>query len=192
MLIYVRFDTEVVFTRRPIKHVLDDTLLNKAGVAQYTINLVKGVTLADPYGAAQSEVNAGSAVVTHIEIEGCIWIDNSATVATNIFDDSFIYIWFNIGGAQTKPTGYSIGTNDLKNQVFYQNWFKLGASEAVTSNNSNYSEVMRRFHISLSIPRAYQNINKDDIIQFVIDWPTQAPAIHNCRIQAIFKEYQQV
>lgn len=178
--------------RRPIKHVLDDVLTNKAGVAQYTINLVKGVTLADPYGAAQSEVNAGSAVITHIELEVAVWIDATSVSPTVWWDDFFCYIWFNIAGAQTKPTGYSVGTNDLKSQVFWQHWGKLGTANGVASNYGAASESIRFFHISLQIPKAYQTINKDDQIQFVIDWPTQAAAIHNMRLQAIFKEYQQV
>lgn len=187
------YGLEVMLSRRrPIKHVLDDVLTNKAGLAQYTINLVKGVTLADPYGAAQSEVNAGSAVVTHIELEVEVWIDTTATQGTVWWDDFFWYIWFNIAGAQTKPTGYSIGTNDLKAQVFAQSWGKNGLGTGLGTNFGSASESVRRFHISLEIPKAYQTINKDDIIQFVIDWPTQAAAIHNCRIQAIFKEYQQV
>lgn len=170
---------------------MDDTLVDKAGLAQYTINLVKGVTNADPYGAAQSEVNAGSAVITHIELEVNFFLNNQATAGTVVFDDAFWYVWFNIAGSQTKPVGYSIGTSDLKNQVFAQGFVKLGTATVTTTTLLNATQFQKSFRLSLSIPKAYQNINKDDLIQFVVDWPTQAAAIHNVRIQAIFKEYQQ-
>lgn len=190
IFIYVVFVTEGM--HRPIKHVLDDIMANKAGNAQYSLNLVKGVTLADPFGAVQSEVNANSAVVTHIELEIAVWLDQTGVASTVAWDDFFLYIWFNIASAQTKPTGYSIGTNDLKNQVFFQTWGKLGAVGPANTTYYQASESIRRFHVSLEIPKAYQTIGKDDAIQLVVDWPSQAAAIHNLRVQAIFKEYYQV
>lgn len=189
MLIYVV--SVGLLMRRPIKHVLNDSQLGKAGNAQYTITLVKGVVNADPYGAAQSEVNAGSAIVTHIELECEAWVDNQTVASANIWEDLHYYIWFNVAGAQTKPVAYSVGTSDLKNQVFHQGMRKLSASTVVVTNSLSSSEQIRRWSISLNIPKWAQKINKDDQIQLVMDFTNNAAANHNFQIQAIFKEIEQ-
>lgn len=177
--------------RRPVKHVLNDSQLSKAGNAQYHITLCKGVTNADPYGAAQSEVNAGSAVVTHIEIECEAWIDPSTVPCTSATSDLHYYIWFNVAGAQTRPVSYSVGTSDLKNQVFHQGMRKLFGTTVAATNLVSSSEILRRWTISLNIPKWAQKINKDDLIELVMDFSGDAPANKNFQIQAIFKEFEQ-
>lgn len=177
--------------RRPIKHVLNDSQLSKAGNAQYFINLVKGVYNADPYGAAQSEVNAGSAIVTHIEIECEAWIDAQTVPSASIWSDLHYYIWFNVASAQTKPVAYSVGTNDLKNQVFHQGMRKLASATVAQTNAYAASQGIQKWTISLNIPKWAQKINKDDSIQLVMDWTGDAPANKNFQIQAIFKEIEQ-
>lgn len=178
--------------RRPIKHVINDVQASKAGNAQYAITLVQGVTNADPYAAAQSQVNAGAAVITHIEADFTVWVDQQVNAAASIWSDFNWYIWFNIAGAQTRPVSFSVGTSDLKNQVFVQGQGKLGnALAAVTRGDTLTTAAFKDFHLSLNIPRWAQKINKDDKIEFVIDFTGNAAAIHNVKVQAIFKEFEQ-
>lgn len=178
--------------RRPIKHVLNDAKLSQAGNAQYHITLVQGVTNADPYGAAQSQVNAGAAIVTHLSLSFTVWIDpQTVPCATSCFQDFNWYIWFNVAGAQTRPVSYSVGTNDLKNQVFVQGRGKLSGVMAATTNLIAGSEIIRNFDVEVNIPKWAQKINKDDVIEFVIDFTGDAAANHNVVVQGIFKEFEQ-
>lgn len=173
--------------RRPIKHILNDFVQLEAGAVTRNIPLVRGVTAADPYGAAQSQVNAGSAVVTFIDIQLEFMID--ATVASGTAIDYLdFYIWFNIAGAQTRPTPFTEGQSDLKNQIIHQGQALMPTVVLATAVPVTNQRAI--FHIPLKIPKWAQKINKDDQIELVYQW-VQNAANHDLKLKAIFMEYEQ-
>lgn len=174
--------------RRPIKHVLDDLVTSEAGGALRTIVLARGVTAADPYGAAQSQVNAGSAVITTMHVMLEFLINNQAVASGVVYDALDWYIWFNVAGAQTRPTANAVGQSDLKNQVFRQGHSLMGASTVTTSQFARYSRVVYEFDIK--IPTWAQKINKDDQIELNYLF-SDAAATHFTKMKVIFKEIEQ-
>lgn len=178
--------------RRPIKHVIDTGLtdVNGTNYSGNALALVKGVAPSpDPYAVPQNQVNAGSAIVSHLKIWMDLWINNKTTASTgalaNLVD---FYIWFNIAGGQTRPSPQSIGTSDLKNQVFHTGSTILGSS-AVTSNQLNIADYVR-YEIDLVIPKWAQKINKDDQIELVT-MNDHADLTFNMKLKVIFMEYEQ-
>lgn len=173
--------------RRPIKHILNDLVQAEAGAAIRNIPLARGVTAADPYNAAQSQVNAGSAIVTFMDIQLEFLIDSNVASTTDV-DELDFYIWFNIAGAQTRPTPFSEGISDLKNQIFHMGHAMMPCYGA--ANVSQLTNQRAIFHIPLKIPKWAQKINKDDQIELVYQWSGGA-ANHYLKMKVIFMEYEQ-
>lgn len=176
--------------RRPIKHIVDLTVTDEAGAATRQYPLVKGYTAADPYNSLGYPVNAGSSIVTHLDIELNVWINNKVTVSNNDTDKFNWFIWFNVSGAQTPPDPRNVTASDLKNQVLHQGVAVIGSATAVNPSLQNGKMALYNIHLSLKLPRWAQAINKDDVIEFVYYFG-DAPAVHNIALQAIFKEYEQ-
>lgn len=176
--------------RRPIKHIVDLTVTDEAGAATRQYPLVKGYTAADPYNSLGYPVNAGSSIVTHLDIELNVWVNNKTTASTGLTDKFNWFIWFNVSGAQTPPDPRNVTASDLKNQVFHQGIGMLGTATAVSTSNINAKMNLYNIHLSLKIPKWAQAINKDDVIEFVYYFGDSA-ANHNVSLQAIFKEYEQ-
>lgn len=178
--------------RRPIKHIIDTTLVDVNGSA-YTANaiaLVKGVSPSpDPYAIPQNQVNAGSAIVTHIKLWIQYWINTKTTVsATKITEFIDSYIWFNIASGQSRPNPASAGTSDLKNQIFWTNSLVIGSSTAV--NTALDSRRIIDLEVDVKIPKWAQKINKDDQIELVMA-TDQTEANFNMKLKGIFMEYEQ-
>lgn len=178
-----------IFVRRPIKHILDLTVTDEAGAVVRQYPLVKGITAADPYSTLGYPVNAGSCIVTHLDIELNVWINNKTTASTLITDKFNWFIWFNVSGVQTPPDPRNVTASDLKNQVFHQGMGILGCG-AANASMANAKTGLYNVHLSLHIPKWAQAINKDDVIEFVYVFGDSV-AVHNIALQAIFKEYEQ-
>lgn len=176
--------------RRPIKHILDDTVTDEAGAVVRTINLVQGVTAADPYNAAQSQVNAGSAIVRQIVLMLEI-VQNPSVVSTGILDRFDWYVWFNVAGAQSAPDPRTVGQYDLKNQVFHQDHALLGG-QITTAGTAFWQGNAGRasWHVKINIPTWAQKINKDDTIELKY---VHSDSASNkwLKLKAIFMEYEQ-
>lgn len=178
------------FMRRPIKHILDDTVVDEAGNAVRTIHLAQGVINADPYNAAQSQVNGGSAVVKHMNLMFECYINNKVNVSTLLYDRFDFYIWFNVAGAQSAPDPRTAGQNDLKNQIFHMDQSILGASTVAVTNAIGNISGRSTWNIKIKIPTWAQKINKDDCIDFVYVF-SDAAAVHVLKLKCIFMEYEQ-
>lgn len=177
--------------RRPIKHIVDLTVTDEAGAATRQYPLVKGYTAADPYNSLGYPVNAGSSIVTHLDIELNAWVNNKVTTSTGLTDKFNWFIWFNVSGAQTPPDPRNVTASDLKNQVLHQGVGIIGVSSSAALGNFHQAKVgLYNIHLSLKLPRWAQAINKDDVIEFVYYWGDSV-ATHNISLQAIFKEYEQ-
>lgn len=175
--------------RRPIKHILDDFIVNEAGNVIRNIPLVRGVTAADPYGAAQSQVNAGSAVITSIELIFDAFPNVHTAATADIYDRFHWYIWFNVAGSQTRPDPIQAGISDLKNQIIHQDCAVSNTSTAVL-NSPAMQATLLKWHLRINIPKWAQKINKDDQIELVYFW-TDPAANHDFQLKAIFMEYEQ-
>lgn len=176
--------------RRPIKHILDDTVVDEAGAVVRSIGLVFGVTAADPYGAAQSQVNAGSAVVTSIQMMLSWFIDNKVNASTLTYDRLDWYIWYNIAGAQARPDPRTAGQFDLKNQIMHMGSAILGANTAANANGNAQQVGRVDYDFYFKVPKWAQKINKDDVIELVYVF-SDAAAVHTTKLKAIFMEYEQ-
>lgn len=177
--------------RRPIKHILDDFVNNEAGGVTRSINLVTGINNANPYDTVQSRVNAGSAIVRQIHLM-VTWRRNYTAVAgASAVSQLDWYVWFNIAGAQTRPTPNAAGSNDLKNQIFHQDCALLGQNEgAGVTDLSKDSEAHGTWNVTINVPKWAQKINMDDNIELVY-LLSDASANVIVKMKAIFMEYEQ-
>lgn len=176
--------------RRPVKHIVDLTVTDEAGGATRQYPLVKGYTAADPYNSLGYPVNAGSSIVTHLDIDLTAWVNNKTTTSTNLTDKFNWFIWFNVSGAQTPPDPRNVTASDLKNQVFHQGMGVLGCATTAQITQQNAKMGMYNIHLSLVVPKWARAINKDDVIEFVYYWGDSV-AVHNVALQCIFKEFEQ-
>lgn len=176
--------------RRPIKHILDDTVINEAGAAVRTINLVQGVTAADPYAAAQSQVNAGSAVIRQILLMLEVSVDQALAESSGFQDRFDWYIWFNVAGAQAAPDPRTAGQYDLKNQIFHMGHALLAGASVATTNMGNTAMGRASWEVKINIPTWAQKINKDDTIELKYVH-SDAAANKWLKMKAIFMEYEQ-
>lgn len=163
--------------------------MDEAGGAIRTITLVNGVTAADPYNVAQSQVNAGSAVVT--------WLDLSIEFVVDTFIASAAFvqridwqIFFNIAGAQSVPDPRVSGTSDLKNQIIHSAGAFIGGNTAGQTNGGDINFARVVYNIHIAIPKWAQKINKDDQIQFNYIY-SDATANKCTKLKGIFMEYEQ-
>lgn len=179
-----------VSMRRPIKHILDDFVFREAGAAIRTISLVRGVTAADPYAAAQSQVNAGSAVVRSIDMMLEVYVDNGGVASSAPYDYMDWYVWFNVAGAQTKPDPNQAGISDLKNQIWHQDHAVVGVGSTAAVTTTVPEQSFAKWHVRINVPTWAQKINKDDEIQLIYKW-NFAEATHDLKLKAIFMEYEQ-
>lgn len=175
--------------RRPIKHILDDTVTDEAGAVVRTINLVQGVTNADPYGAAQSQVNAGSAVIKQILLMLEV-STNGAIAALSTLDRFDWYVWFNVAGAQAAPDPRTAGQFDLKNQIFHMGHALIGTITIAGNSMVNAAMGRASWEVKINIPTWAQKINKDDTIELKYVH-SDANANKWLKLKAIFMEYEQ-
>lgn len=175
--------------RRPIKHILDDTVTDEAGAVVRTINIVQGVTGADPYNVAQSQVNAGSAVVRriHLMLEVAI---NVGIVNVALLDRFDWYVWFNVAGAQAAPDPRTAGQSDLKNQIFHMGHGLMGGPTAVNSAQQQAYKAFLVYDLIINVPTWAQKINKDDTIELKYVHSDSA-ANKWIKMKAIFMEIEQ-
>lgn len=173
--------------RRPIKHILDDTVTDEAGGVVRTIFLCQGVTAADPYNAAQSQVNAGSAIVKrlHIMLEFAL---NNNIASTTLMNRLDWYIWFNVAGAQAAPDPRTAGQFDLKNQIFHMGHAFMGGRTIATGILDQKSSVV--YDLIINIPTWAQKINKDDTIELKYVH-SEVTANKWLKLKAIFQEIEQ-
>lgn len=178
-----------LYMRRPIKHILDDTVTDEAGAAVRTVNIVQGVTNADPYNVAQSQVNGGSAVITKLVIMLEFAI-NVGIVNTGLLDRLDWYLWFNVAGAQTAPDPRTAGQSDLKNQIFHMDQALLGGPTAINSAEQQATKAFATWHLVVNVPKWAQKINKDDTIELKYVHSDSA-ANKWLKMKVIFMEYEQ-
>lgn len=176
--------------RRPIKHILDDFVNNEAGGVTRNIGLVVGINNANPYDVAQARVNAGSAVVRRIHLMLHVRRNYTAVAGGAAVSQFDWYVWFNIAGAQTRPTPNAAGSNDLKNQIFHQDCALFGQNEAVSTDLSKDSESGAIWNVVINVPTWAQKINMDDAIELVY-LASDAAANFIVKMKAIFLEYEQ-
>lgn len=176
--------------RRPIKHILDDTVTDEAGAVVRAIHIVQGVTAADPYNAVQSQVNAGSAIVKRVHLMLEFAINESIAGTAGVMDRLDWYIWFNIAGAQAAPDPRTSGQFDTKNQIFHMGSALLGQRTAGSVGNDGSYKGFVVYDLIVNIPTWAQKINKDDTIDLIYVHSDSA-ANKWLKMKAIFMEIEQ-
>ncbi len=121
-------------------------------------------------------VNAADNTVVAQVTRGCkifrvwveLWVYASAAVSVGTTSGIDMYIWKNPGNNLTAPTPGTVGTSNEKKFVFKS--FK-GLTGARTEGSPPYT-----FRGWIKIPKIYQRMGTDDILQLVIR-PTGAAAL---------------
>ncbi len=163
---------------RPVntfKHVVDQQATIPAGTEQ-DINLVVGVDNAA--SANPPNVDIGSHVKS---IFLNVQVVNSVNGAGTI-NNCYFYINGNPGGnipAASFPAVNSVGNSDARKQIFHQ--------EMAMLSDANDSIPVTMFKGVLRIPRKFNRIGVNDVINIRIGTPVGGAEIDAC-VQCIYKE----
>lgn len=163
----------------PLKHVVDSNRTAEAGNIIRTIVLAVGTLNPDPYTVQTNVKNQN--IITKITLQIDSGIQGNLAFEEDLFD---WFVWFNINGAQATPDPTGTNLSHLKNQIFHQDG-QLYNKIAATATQAFFKNGVWR--IEINIPRAWQQINDGDTIEFVYKW-TQASAVHDLKFRAIYKE----
>lgn len=163
----------------PMKHIIM-TQQNAVNLStQGTYILAVGTENPDPYTNV-TNVRNGS-IIRQIILQ----IDFANTSTADNVDAIDWYVWFNINGAQTKPSNTNPNASHLKNQIFHQDGALLPVKNW-TNVGFQYAPVAK-WRVVINIPRTYQQINLGDTIELVMTSQINA-ANMSYKITAIYKE----
>lgn len=115
------------------------------------------------------------------------------TLQLDIVDDSIVsvvdyydwYVWFNIGGTQTRPTANAINSSTLKNQVFH---IDGTVTDQIVFTAAGFGQPWKNsWRVEINIPRAWQQVNENDVIELVVlGGPNTAHS--SVKVKCIYKE----
>lgn len=168
----------------PLKHVIDQqSVATNLNAASLVIPIAVGTVNPNSY-TTPTQVRHGSKV-TRLTLQldfSDLLTSGSVGGAQNFMD---WYVWFNVGGTQARPNPNSVNISTLKNQIFHQDGtiFTLFQSTAV-----GYAVPWKNsWRVDISIPRSYQQVNENDVIELVIN--SSVNAASSCvKVKVIYKE----
>lgn len=163
----------------PIKHVIDRTYgpINVSATPQ-VIAFAVGTVNPNSY-SNDTQVRNGC-LISKVTIELDL-IDTQ----TNSLDFYDWYVWFNIGGVQSRPQANLVNSSTLKNQVFHQDGCLVYNAQSTASGF--YIPWKNSWRIELSIPRGFQQINENDALEIVIFGGPNATSLI-VKAKVIYKE----
>lgn len=163
----------------PHKHIIQNyqNALNLS--TQTIIVLAVGTENPDPYTNATNVRNGSLVRQLILQFE---WLAAENGGQPDAID---WYVWFNINGAQTRPSNTFPNGSHLKNQIFHQDG-TMSRSSSIT--NVGYTWVpVNKWRLVIDIPRSYQQINLGDQIEFVMTTQTNI-AGSDYKLTCIYKE----
>lgn len=163
----------------PLKHVIQSSQIGvNTGASDLVIDLAEGVENPDPYANFTNVRNGSLIKQMHIMVD----YDDS-NVNTPIVSDW--YVWFNINGAQTRPVAANTNASHLKNQIFHQDGALTSLTQATSVGVTDH--LIAKWRLVINIPRAFQQINLGDKIQFVFR-NNNNTTLNNLKLLVIYKE----
>lgn len=174
---------------RPIKHYVQTGTGLGTFLTLTELPLAVGTSAGDAYSAIGYNVNAGSAVVTFMDINIEVGSYNHTNLSPDVWEDIAFYIGFNIANQQTMPSPFALNQSDIKNQIFWSGRIQLGKATVASTSPSTHS--YRHWHIPLAIPKAFQTFNKDDHLSLFFQ-ATENTATKQVNLNVIYKEFFQV
>lgn len=161
----------------PVKHIVQNNLLNTASAANQTIVIAKAVLVPDPYTNNTDVKNANRVFAISYQID---WTPSQNTpVGDYLFD---FYFAFNINAAQPMPVVTATGASHINNQVFHED----GAIQVVGAvTQSCVPHVWRGM---IKIPRQWNILNDGDQIEMHYTTAGPASANHDIKYKFIYKE----
>ncbi len=127
-----------------------------AGVVSTTTNVDIAKAVNTPDNTVQVEVSQGCKIF-RIWVEFTISGVAEVAVGTSTFVDC--YIWKNTGANLTQPAPVSVGTSNEKKYVFRQ-WKGL-----IGARTQGFDAF--KFRGWIKVPKQYQRMGTDDVLQFV-------------------------
>lgn len=161
-----------------MKHIIQNYNTAQNLSTQTVVTLAVGTENPDPYTNVTNVRNGSIIRQIIIQFE---WFKNN--LSTN--DAIDWYVWFNINGAQTRPTNTNPNASHLKNQIFHQD----GGIFMITQGSAiGVTQVTpRAWRIVINLPRGYQQVNLGDAIEFVMTTQIN-DATSAYKLTAIYKE----
>lgn len=168
----------MVYKIPPMKHIVQNYYTGVNLSTQTVTILAVGTENPDPYTNV-TNVRNGS-IIRQIILQ-FDWISNTPTSPDSID----WYVWFNINGAQTRPTNTNPNLSHLKNQIFHQDGtITRGVQSTAVATVYPTSKSWR---VVINLPRGYQQVNLGDQIEFVMTSSVNG-TVSDYKLTAIYKE----
>lgn len=166
----------------PLKHVIDRT---GSGVNLFTttaIDLAIGTLNPDPISAGGEKLVRNGSIIRQMTLQLDV-NDAQNTTGVNFYD---WYIWFNVAGAQALADPAAVNPSLTKMQIFHQDGFMSSVGNMTSIGVVDHH--VSSWRLVINIPRAYQQVNDGDKIQFVHKGGSNQ-AIMDYKLKVIYKEY---
>lgn len=163
----------------PLKHIVEvvDTNANRS-VTPLVVQIAVGTVNPNSY-TTQAQCRNGS-LIKKLTIQ----LDVVDAAVNNVGTIDW-YVWFNIGGVQTRVFPNVLNASVTKNQVFHQDG-ALVVSNQVTAVGIVVPWV-NKWRIEINVPRSLQQVNENDTIELVMGTNVgSATTSTKCRV--IYKE----
>lgn len=95
------------------------------------------------------------------------------------------YVWFNVGGTQTRPNAGTVNSSTLKNQIFHQDG-AIAVNGQLTAVGT-YEPWINKWRVEINVPRQWQQVNENDVIELVILGGNNGAAT-STKCKVIYKE----
>lgn len=178
--IITHFVLDVLMPIPPLKHIVEtvDTSANRS-VTPLVVQIAVGTVNPNSY-TTQAQCRNGS-LIKKLNIQLDV-IDSALSGAPGTID---WYLWFNIGGVQTRVFPNVLNASVTKNQVFHQDGAL--ANQVQLSATGAYVPWVTKWRLEINIPRSLQQVNENDVIEFVLGTNIGA-ATTTTKFRCIYKE----
>lgn len=164
----------------PLKHIVEtvDTGANRS-VTPLVVQLAVGTVNPNSY-TTQAQCRNGS-LIKKLNIQLDV-IDSGEPGSAGTID---WYVWFNIGGVQSRVFPNLTNASVTKNQIFHQ--------EGALVQNANMTAVgayvpwKNSWRIELNVPKSLQQVNENDVIELVLGTNINS-ATTSTKVRVIYKE----
>lgn len=163
----------------PIKHVIDrqsgpDNISATPKVIAFAVGTV------NPNSYSNDTQCRNGSIITNAILQIDI-IDQQL----NSLDFIDWYVWFNIGGTQTRPQANLVNSSTLKNQVFHQDGGLFVSLQATAVGST--VPWKGSWRLPLKIPKALQQLNENDTLELVIQGGPNSSSV-TTKVKIIYKE----